>query len=94
MHCALFVRSRAVGISIFLEHLYYNDAASRVIKQINKYAGGEAVSVNIKPMARPPVEIKVVHDLNQPMADSQTSGQGKTHVYVILDTNRNNTERN
>lgn len=94
MHCLLFTRSRAVGISIFLELLYYNDAASRVIKQINKYAGGEAVSVNIKPMARPPVEIKVVHHLNQPMADSQTSGQGKTHICVILDTNTNNTQRN
>lgn len=74
-----------MGISIFLEHLYYNDAALRAIKQINKYAGGEAVSVNIKPMAKPPVEIKVVHDLNQPMADSQNSGQGKTHVDVVLD---------
>lgn len=94
MHCLLFVRSRAVGISIFLENLYYNDAASRVVKQINKYAGGEAVSVNIKPMARAPVEIKVVHDLNQPMADSQTSGQDRTHLYVIFDTNANHTERN
>lgn len=94
MHRLLFFSSRAVGISIFLEHLYYNDAALRVIKQTNKYAGGEAVSVNIKPMAKPPVEIKVVHDLNQPMADSQNSGQGKTHVDVVLYTYANNAERN
>lgn len=83
-----------MGISIFLEHLYYNDAALRVIKQIHKYAGGEAVSVNIKPMAKPPVEIKVVHDVNQPMADSQNSGQSKTHIDVVLDAYANNTERN
>lgn len=68
------VRSRALGVSIFLEHLYYNDAASRVIKQINKYTGGEAMNVNKKPMAKPAVDIKVVHLLNQPMADSQPSG--------------------
>lgn len=86
MHCLLFFSSRAVGISIFLEHIYYSDAALRVIKQINKYAGAEAVSVNIKSMAKPPVEIKVVHDLNQPMADSQNSGQGRTHIDVLLDT--------
>lgn len=72
-------------MSIFLEHLYYNDEALRAIKQINKYTGGEAVSVNIKPMAKPPVEIKVVHNLNQPMGDSQNSGQGRSHVYVVLD---------
>lgn len=73
-HSFMSVRSRTLGISIFLEHLYYNDAASRVIKQINKYTGGEAVNVNIKPMAKPAVDIKVVHLLNQPMADSQPSG--------------------
>lgn len=83
-----------MGISIFFEHLFYYDAALRVIKQIHKYAGGEAVSVNIKPMAKPPVEIKVVHDLNQPMADYQNSGEGKTHIDVVLDTYANNTERN
>lgn len=90
----LFIRSPAVRISIFLEHLYYNDPASRVIKKLNKFAGGEAVSVNRKPMAKPPGDIKVVHDLNQPMADSQTSGQDKTYVSVILYTNTKITERN
>lgn len=94
MHCSLFFSSRTVGISIFLEYLYYNDAELRVIKQINKYTGGKAVSVNMKPMAKPPIEIKVVHDLNQPMADSQNSGQSKTHMHVVLDTYANNTERN
>uniref|UniRef100_A0A8C2X8Q0 Epidermal growth factor n=1 Tax=Cyclopterus lumpus TaxID=8103 RepID=A0A8C2X8Q0_CYCLU len=60
-------RSQSPGISVFLEHLYYTDAASRVIKQVNKYAGGEPLIVNIKQMAKPPVNIKVVHPLNQPM---------------------------
>ncbi|XP_031722719.1 pro-epidermal growth factor [Anarrhichthys ocellatus] len=68
--------SQSLGISVFLEHLYYTDAASRVIKQVNKYAGGEPLNVNIKQMAKPPVNIKVVHPLNQPMADSQSSLPG------------------
>ncbi len=65
-----------MGISVFLEHLYYTDAASRVIKQVNKYTGGEPLNVNIKRMAKPPVDIKVVHPLNQPMADSKPSFPG------------------
>ncbi|XP_056295640.1 pro-epidermal growth factor isoform X2 [Pseudoliparis swirei] len=68
--------SQSPGISVFMEHLYYTDAASRVIKQVNKYAGGEPLIVNIKQMAKPPVNIKVVHPLNQPMADSQSSVPG------------------
>uniref|UniRef100_A0A3B4T8X9 Epidermal growth factor n=1 Tax=Seriola dumerili TaxID=41447 RepID=A0A3B4T8X9_SERDU len=66
-------QSQSLGISVFLEHLYYTDAASRVIKQVNKYTGGKALDVNIKQMAKPPVDIKVVHALNQPLADSPSS---------------------
>lgn len=68
--CFVFVRSQSLGISVFLEHIYYTDAASRVIKQVNKYTGGEPLDVNIKRMAKPPTDIKVVHPLNQPQADS------------------------
>lgn len=56
-------------MSLFLEHIYYTDATSRAIKQLNKYTGGEPADVNIKQMAKTPVDIKVVHPLNQPMAD-------------------------
>ncbi|XP_076595958.1 pro-epidermal growth factor [Chaetodon auriga] len=70
------LRSQSLGISVFLEHLYYTDAESRLIKQVNKYAGGQPLNVNIKPMAKPPVDIKVVHLLNQPMAASQSSFPG------------------
>uniref|UniRef100_A0A3Q3MM30 Epidermal growth factor n=1 Tax=Mastacembelus armatus TaxID=205130 RepID=A0A3Q3MM30_9TELE len=51
-------------------HLYYTNAATRVIKQVNKYTGGKPLDVNKKQMAKTPVAIKVVHPLNQPMADS------------------------
>ncbi|KAL6117260.1 egf [Pungitius sinensis] len=68
--------SQSLGISVFLEHLYYTDASSRVIKQVNKYTGGEPLDVNIKQMAKPPVSIKVVHPLNQPRDDSQSSPPG------------------
>ncbi|XP_070769594.1 pro-epidermal growth factor [Enoplosus armatus] len=70
------LQSQPLGISVFLEHLYYTDAASRVIKQVNKYTGGEPLHVNTKRMAKPPADIKVVHPLNQPMADSQSSFPG------------------
>ncbi|XP_034739439.1 pro-epidermal growth factor [Etheostoma cragini] len=70
------LQSKSLGISVFLENLYYTDAASRVMKQVNKYTGGEPLTVNIKQMAKPPVDIKVVHPLNQPMADSQSPFSG------------------
>ncbi|XP_034545945.1 pro-epidermal growth factor [Notolabrus celidotus] len=70
------LRSESFGMSIFLEHLYYTDAASRVIKQVKKNTGGKSLSVNLKPMAKPPVGIKVVHHLNQPMADTQSTLPG------------------
>ncbi|XP_041800377.1 pro-epidermal growth factor [Chelmon rostratus] len=70
------LRSQSLGISVFLEHLYYTDAESRSIKQVNKYSSGEPLNVNRKPMAKPPVDIKVVHLLNQPIETSQSSFPG------------------
>uniref|UniRef100_A0AAQ6I939 EGF-like domain-containing protein n=1 Tax=Anabas testudineus TaxID=64144 RepID=A0AAQ6I939_ANATE len=64
---------QSLGISVFLEHLYYTDAASRVIKQVNKYTGGESLDVNLNRMAKTPTAIKVVHPINQPMADSPST---------------------
>ncbi|CAG04623.1 unnamed protein product, partial [Tetraodon nigroviridis] len=62
------------GISVFLQNIYYTDDTFRVIKQMNKHSGGEALNINLKPMAKPPVDIKVVHHLNQPMEDSSFPG--------------------
>ncbi|XP_071313320.1 pro-epidermal growth factor [Trachinotus anak] len=70
------LRSQSLGISVFLEHLYYTDAASRVIKQVNKYTGGKPQDVNRKRMAKPPADIKVVHALSQPLADLPSSFPG------------------
>uniref|UniRef100_A0A8C6KW07 Epidermal growth factor n=1 Tax=Nothobranchius furzeri TaxID=105023 RepID=A0A8C6KW07_NOTFU len=66
--------SQSLGISVFLEHMYYTDSAS--IKHINKFFGGQAADVNLKELAKPPVELKVVHPLTQPTIDplSQISG--------------------
>ena len=76
-HYFLFlVRSRVLGISVFLENLYYTDAESRIIKQMNKYTGGNKLDVNTKQMTKPPIEFKVVHPLNQPLADSLSSFPG------------------
>uniref|UniRef100_A0A665VMP8 Epidermal growth factor n=1 Tax=Echeneis naucrates TaxID=173247 RepID=A0A665VMP8_ECHNA len=69
-------QSQSLGTSVFLEHFYYSDAASRVIKQVNKYTGGKALKVNIKQMAKPPVDIKVVHAFNQPAAEPPSSFPG------------------
>ncbi|XP_043983171.1 pro-epidermal growth factor isoform X3 [Gambusia affinis] len=66
------LQSRSLGISVFLENVYYTDAAAGVIRKINKYTGGQLVDVNAKPMVKPPVDIKVVHPIIQPMADTSS----------------------
>ncbi|KAM6953133.1 pro-epidermal growth factor [Aplochiton taeniatus] len=62
-------RTQSLGISVFLEQLFYTDGTSRVIRHVNKYTGGEAEIVNQKRMAQPPIDVKVVHPLNQPIED-------------------------
>ena len=52
-----------------MEQVYYTDAASRAIRQVNKYTGGAAKKINLKRMAHPPIDVKVVHPLNQPIED-------------------------
>nr|XP_057914097.1 pro-epidermal growth factor [Doryrhamphus excisus] len=66
----------SLGISLFHQYIYYSDAAAQAIKKVNKYTGGEPVEVNIKHMTKVPVDIKVVHADNQPMADSPLLPQG------------------
>ncbi|CAN9514614.1 unnamed protein product [Ophioblennius macclurei] len=70
------LRSESLGLSVFLDYLYYTDAASRVIKQVNKYTGGKARDVNVKQMAKPPVDIRVIHPLAQPTGDSSATFPG------------------
>ncbi|XP_078810027.1 pro-epidermal growth factor isoform X3 [Oryzias latipes] len=60
------LQSPSFAMSLFLEHLYYTDARSHVVKRLNKYTGGKPLDVNIKPMTKAPVALKVVHPLNQP----------------------------
>lgn len=62
------------GITVFLQHIFYTDDTFGVIKRVNKHTGEETLKVTIKPMAKAPVDIKVVHHLNQPMADSSAPG--------------------
>ncbi|XP_053735965.1 pro-epidermal growth factor isoform X3 [Synchiropus splendidus] len=65
-------RSLSLALSIFQDKLYYTDGESKVIKQVNKYIGGEPEEVNVKRLAKSPVAIKVVHSSKQPAADSPT----------------------
>ncbi|XP_077434714.1 pro-epidermal growth factor [Vanacampus margaritifer] len=64
------LQSDSLGIALFHKHLYYTNAASRAIKRVDKYTGGEDLDVNLKQMAKVPVDIKVIHPDKQPMADS------------------------
>lgn len=64
-----------------MSNLYYNDFASHAIKQVSKY-GGEARIVNKKRLAKPPVDIKVVHSLKQPISESSPPLPGTTLTFL------------
>ncbi|XP_076005374.1 pro-epidermal growth factor [Genypterus blacodes] len=70
------IRSHSLSISVFLERLYYTDVASRSIKQVNKYSGGEKWDVNVKRMTKSPADIRVVHPLNQPTSEPSSPFPG------------------
>uniref|UniRef100_A0A8C7TGH5 Epidermal growth factor n=1 Tax=Oncorhynchus mykiss TaxID=8022 RepID=A0A8C7TGH5_ONCMY len=71
----------SLGMSVFLEQVFYTDMSSRTIRQVNKYAGGEAENINLKRMTHPPTAVKVVHPLNQPIEDSMPVFPGQSSVH-------------
>ncbi|CAL8330042.1 unnamed protein product [Gadus morhua 'NCC'] len=61
------LRSSSVCLSVFLDEVFYSDSASHSIQRINKYSGVPLTDVNLQPMSRAPVGLRVVHPLNQPI---------------------------
>ncbi|XP_064874306.1 pro-epidermal growth factor [Oncorhynchus nerka] len=82
--------SQSLGMSVFLEQVFYTDMSSRTIRQVNKYSGVEAENINLKRMTHPPTAVKVVHPLNQPIEDSMPVlpvCDGRTGVCVNVCSN-------
>uniref|UniRef100_A0AAZ3RHZ6 EGF-like domain-containing protein n=1 Tax=Oncorhynchus tshawytscha TaxID=74940 RepID=A0AAZ3RHZ6_ONCTS len=73
--------SQSLGMSVFLEQVFYTDMSSRTIRQVNKYSGVEAENINLKRMTHPPTAVKVVHPLNQPIEDSMPVFPGQSSVH-------------
>uniref|UniRef100_A0A674AKN5 Epidermal growth factor n=1 Tax=Salmo trutta TaxID=8032 RepID=A0A674AKN5_SALTR len=71
----------SLGMSVFLEQVYYTDMSSRTIRQVNKYSGVEAENINLKRMTHPSTAVKVVHPLNQPIEDSMPVFPGQSSVH-------------
>uniref|UniRef100_A0AAZ3SP07 EGF-like domain-containing protein n=1 Tax=Oncorhynchus tshawytscha TaxID=74940 RepID=A0AAZ3SP07_ONCTS len=71
----------SLGMSVFLEQVFYTDMSSRTIRQVNKYSGVEAENINLKRMTHPPTAVKVVHPLNQPIEDSMPVFPGQSSVH-------------
>ncbi|NXN18751.1 EGF factor, partial [Indicator maculatus] len=65
------VRHQLLGMSLFAEHLYYSEMKSGMIWRANKYTGKVVVTISLKPLFFPPVEIKVVHPFKQPGARTE-----------------------
>uniref|UniRef100_A0A4W5JGK8 Epidermal growth factor n=1 Tax=Hucho hucho TaxID=62062 RepID=A0A4W5JGK8_9TELE len=83
-------QSQSLGMSVFLEQVYYTDMRSRTIRQVNKYSGGEAENISLKRMTHPPTAVKVVHPLSQPVEDPMPvfpACDGRTGVCVNVCSN-------
>ncbi|XP_030650137.1 pro-epidermal growth factor [Chanos chanos] len=63
------LRSQFLKMSVFLDFVYLTDPVSKSIIRLNKYTGRQAENVNSKRMLYPPVDLKVVHSLNQPVTE-------------------------
>ncbi|KAL7886291.1 hypothetical protein AOLI_G00065860 [Acnodon oligacanthus] len=63
------LRSKSLKMSIFLDYVYMTDLASNSVTRVNKLTGGRPKKVNSKKLLHAPAEVKVVHPINQPVAE-------------------------
>nr|XP_023677952.1 pro-epidermal growth factor isoform X1 [Paramormyrops kingsleyae] len=59
--------SRPLGMSVFLDNVYYTDTKARSIIRVSKHTGDKAVKITPNYMPKPPVSVKVVHPFVQPL---------------------------
>ncbi|CAL8354608.1 unnamed protein product [Merluccius merluccius] len=72
------LRSSSVCLAVFLDAVFFTAAASRSIKRINKYSGGEATDVSAEPMDSAPAGLRVEEPHNGP--------QVRVHSLKVLQT--------
>ncbi|XP_036423801.1 pro-epidermal growth factor [Colossoma macropomum] len=63
------IRSKSLKMSIFLDHVYMTDSASNSLTRVNKFTGGRPKKVNSKKLLHAPADVKVIHPINQPVAE-------------------------
>ncbi|XP_036406633.1 pro-epidermal growth factor [Megalops cyprinoides] len=63
-------QSQPLGMSVFLEYVYYTDMKTRTIKSVDKYTGDQLATIIPKHPLQPPANIKVVHPLQQPVLEA------------------------
>ncbi|KAL7863483.1 hypothetical protein SRHO_G00124670 [Serrasalmus rhombeus] len=71
------LRSKSLKMSIFLDYVYMTDSASNSVTRVNKLTGGRPKKVNSKKLLHALADVKVIHPINQPVAEvsgSLTSG--------------------
>ncbi|TRY89044.1 hypothetical protein DNTS_022162, partial [Danionella cerebrum] len=67
-------------MTVFLDYIYLTDVKSRGIIRLNKYTGGLGENVNSKRMLDTPADVRVVHPINQPVADVPFSAGCSRHT--------------
>ncbi|KAL6479722.1 hypothetical protein MHYP_G00107550 [Metynnis hypsauchen] len=63
------LRSKSLKMSIFLDHVYMTDSVSNSVTRVNKLTGGRPKKVNSKNLLHAPADVKVIHPINQPVAE-------------------------
>uniref|UniRef100_A0AAR2IW25 EGF-like domain-containing protein n=1 Tax=Pygocentrus nattereri TaxID=42514 RepID=A0AAR2IW25_PYGNA len=63
------LRSKSLKMSIFLDYVYMTDSASNSVTRVNKLTGGRPKKVNSKKLLHALADVKVIHPINQPVAE-------------------------
>lgn len=60
-------------MSLFLDYVYMTDVALRGIIRVNRHTGEPPETVNSEKMQSIPVDVKVIHPLNQPTVETHAA---------------------
>lgn len=60
-------------MSLFSDYVYVTDSASQSVLRVNRHAGEHPENMNSRKMPSVPVDVKVIHPMNQPVVETRAA---------------------
>ncbi|MCJ8733713.1 hypothetical protein PDJAM_G00226690 [Pangasius djambal] len=67
------LRTKSPKMSLFSDHVYVTDSASQSVMRVNRHTGEPPEEVNSKKLPSVPVDVKVIHPMNQPVLEARAA---------------------